>query len=167
MAKSNTAARPFQGERRAASGMSEVNFAVHTVPLPALTFALSLLRTTLNMIDSTYRTLVAWQRAVDLAVSIYAVTKRFPADERLGLTQQLRRAAVSVPSNIAEGRGRGSRRDYRHFLLQARGSVYELETALHIAGRLAYLPDHDAAALREATAATVRPLNGLIKSLTD
>jgi four helix bundle protein len=118
------------------------------------------------MIDSTYETLVAWQRAVELALLIYAVTKRFPADERFGLTQQLRRAAVSVPSNIAEGRGRGSRRDYRHFLFQARGSAYELETALHIADRLGYLRDNDAPALRQATSAAIRPLNGLIKSLS-
>jgi four helix bundle protein len=124
------------------------------------------------MIDSTYstyRTLAAWQRAVELAVSIYAVTKRFPADERFGLTQQLRRAAVSVPSNIAEGRGRGrgTRRDYRHFLLQARGSAYELETAVHIAERLGYLEDDDVGWLREATSGVIRPLNGLIKSLSD
>jgi four helix bundle protein len=121
------------------------------------------------MIDSTYRTLAAWQRAVELAVSIYAVTKRFPADERFGLTQQLRRAAVSVPSNIAEGRGRGrgTRRDYRHFLLQARGSAYELETAVHIAERLGYLEDDDVGLLREATSGVIRPLNGLIKSLSD
>ena len=72
-----------------------------------------------------------------------------------------------MPSNIAEGRGRGTRRDYRHFLLQARGSAYELETAVHIAERRAYLKDNDAAALREATAAVIRPFNGLIKSLTD
>src|SRR5437899_5417247 len=76
-----------------------------------------------KMIESTYRTLVAWQRSVELAIYVYEVTKRFPAYERFCLTQQLRRAAVSVPSNIAEGRARGSRRDYRRFLLQARGSL--------------------------------------------
>ena len=117
------------------------------------------------MIDSTYRTLIAWQRSVDLAVAVYEVTKRFPVHERFGLTQQLRRAAVSVPSNIAEGRGRGSRRDYRHFLFQARGSLFELETELHIAECLHYCDGAAALDLRKLVSATIRPLAGLIKSL--
>jgi len=119
------------------------------------------------MIESTYRTLAAWQRAVDLAITVYEVTKRFPVHERVGLTQQLRRAAVSVPSNIAEGRGRGSRRDYRHFLLQARGSLFELETELHIAECLHYCDGAAALDLRKLVSATIRPLAGLIKSLRD
>ncbi len=119
------------------------------------------------MIESTYRTLVAWQRAVDLAIAVYEVTKRFPLHERFGLTQQLRRAAVSVPSNIAEGRGRGSRRDYRHFLFQARGSLFELETELHIAERLQYCDGAAAVDLRKLVSATIRPLTGLINSLDD
>jgi four helix bundle protein len=119
------------------------------------------------MIDSTYRTLAAWQRAVELAITVYEVTKRFPAHERFGLTQQLRRAAVSVPSNIAEGRGRGTRRDYRHFLLQARGSLFELETELHIAECLHYCEGAAALDIRKLVSATIRPLTGLIKSLHD
>jgi four helix bundle protein len=117
------------------------------------------------MIDSTYRALAAWQRAIDLALSIYAVTKRFPADERFGLTQQLRRAAVSVPSNIAEGRGRGSKRDYRHFLLQARGSLFELETQWHIAEQLQYCDEAAGLQVRNQLSAAIRPLTGLINAL--
>jgi four helix bundle protein len=104
------------------------------------------------MIDSTYRTLAAWQRSVELAIAVYDVTKRFPTDERFGLTQQLRRAAVSVPSNVAEGRGRGTRRDYRRFVLQARGSIFELETELHIAHELGYC---DSASAVETEAACI------------
>jgi len=119
------------------------------------------------MIDSTYRTLAAWQRAVELAIAIYEVTKRFPVHERFGLTQQLRRAAVSVPSNIAEGRGRGTPRDYRHFLFQARGSLFELETELHIAERLDYCDSTTALELRKLVASAIRPLAGLINSLRE
>ena len=80
------------------------------------------------MQESTYRQLIAWQKAVDLCVSLYEFADSFPRAERFALTSQLRRAGVSVPSNIAEGRGRGTPREYRRFLLQARGSLYEIET---------------------------------------
>jgi len=119
------------------------------------------------MIESTDRTLAAWQRGVELAIAIYEVTKRFPVHERFGLSQQLRRAAVSVPSNIAEGRGRGTPGDYRHFLFQARGSLFELETELHIAECLHYCDAAAALDLRKLITATIRPLAGLIKSLRD
>ena len=68
-----------------------------------------------------YRKLIAWQKAKDLALDIYRCTRKFPKDETYGLTSQMRRAAVSVPSNIAEGKGRRSRKDFAHFLYQARG----------------------------------------------
>jgi len=117
------------------------------------------------MIQSTYRTLVAWQRAIELAVDVYTLSTQFPPDERFALTQQLRRAAVSVPLNIAEGRGRGTRRDYRRFLLQARGSLYEIETIGELAGRLGYLSEPNAAELQRKAVEVIRPLNGLIRSL--
>ena len=119
------------------------------------------------MNGSTYRTLVAWQRAIDLLVCIYDICRQFPQDERFGLTQQLRRAAVSVPANIAEGRGRGSRADYRRFLHQARGSLFEVETHIIIAERLNYIGATVAAELGEQIASVVRPLNGLIGALDE
>lgn len=83
-----------------------------------------------------YRDLEVWQLAMDLAESVYAITKQYPRDERFGLMSQSRRAAVSIPSNIAEGYGRTHRGDYLKFLSNARGSLCELETQLILAGRL-------------------------------
>jgi four helix bundle protein len=90
-----------------------------------------------NLVKS-YRELVVWQRAVELSVALYKLTKAFPREETYGLSSQLRRAGVSVASNIAEGYGRGSRPDYRKFLCIARGSVLEVQTQLVIARRLGY-----------------------------
>jgi len=75
----------------------------------------------------TFRDLIAWQQGKALAREVYEITRLFPDEERFGLLIQLRRTAVSVPSNIAEGRGRGSKKDFAHFLMQARGSLYEVE----------------------------------------
>jgi four helix bundle protein len=83
-----------------------------------------------------YRDLRVWQEAVELSVVIYALTRSFPKDELYGLTSQLRRAAVSIPSNIAEGYGRASRQDFRRIAAVARGSVLEVQTQLTIAARL-------------------------------
>nr|WP_263405594.1 four helix bundle protein [Wenzhouxiangella sp. AB-CW3] len=86
---------------------------------------------------------MAWKVAVDLVESIYRLTMRFPEQERFGLTAQIRRAAVSVPSNIAEGAGRIGDREFVRFLGIARGSLSELETQLHIAKRLGYIDDYE------------------------
>jgi len=99
--------------------------------------------------SSSYRDLKVWQKAMDLVVRIYELTRSFPQNEVYGLTSQLRRAAVSVPSNIAEGKGR-SDKDFSRFLLQARGSVWELETQVEIANRLRYLQAADAQELLAA-----------------
>jgi four helix bundle protein len=80
--------------------------------------------------------LAVWQRAMDLTVSIYKLTRGFPKDELYGLISQLRRAAVSVASNIAEGRGRLNEREFRHFLGIALGSIFEVKTQLVVARRL-------------------------------
>ena len=77
-----------------------------------------------------------WQKAIELVVATYKLTKQFPREEVYGLTSQMRRAAVSIPSNIAEGRTRGSRKDFCHFLLIAYASGAELETQIEIAKRL-------------------------------
>jgi len=94
-----------------------------------------------------YRELTIWRRAVELCVAIYGITQVFPRDEIYGLTNQLRRASVSIPSNIAEGYGRLSSEQYRHFLGIARGSNFELQTQLEIARQLGFgsQPDIDKA----------------------
>ena len=85
--------------------------------------------------------LVVWQRAMELVKQVYVLSKKFPADERYALTDQLRRAVVSIPSNIAEGSGRSSNAAYAHFLSIARGSLYETMTQLRIAVDLGYIPE--------------------------
>jgi four helix bundle protein len=79
-----------------------------------------------------------WKESFALSVAIYKLTRDFPTEELYGLTSQIRRAAVSIPSNIAEGYGRGTRRDYRNFIAIARGSTLELQTQLAIAGELVF-----------------------------
>jgi four helix bundle protein len=86
-----------------------------------------------------HRDLQIWTRSVELAVAIYGITTRFPSNEQYGLTSQMRRAAVSVPSNIAEGFYRSTTRDFIHFLSVAKGSLMELETQLVISGKLRFL----------------------------
>ncbi len=85
-----------------------------------------------------YQQLIVWQKAMQLVNLIYQLTHVFPNEEKFGLTSQLRRAAVSIPSNIAEGSGRGSDKDFCRFLFLARGSLTELETQLLIAHQLGY-----------------------------
>ena len=85
-----------------------------------------------------YKDLTVWQKSMDLVVSIYTLTEQFPKSEIYGLTSQMRRCAVSIPSNIAEGRRRGSRKDYRQFLLIAYASGAELETQVEITKRLLF-----------------------------
>ncbi len=109
-----------------------------------------------------YEDLIAWQRAYELILSVYACTRIFPDEERFGLCQQMRRAAVSIASNIAEGYGRGSRADYARFLEMARGSAYELQTHARIARDLGYV---DADTMPQLVAEVERLLNGLIRSV--
>lgn len=87
----------------------------------------------------TYRDLIVWQKSMDLVVLIYEQTKQFPKEEAYNLTSQIKRSAVSVPSNIAEGYGRNSSGDYIRFLQIASGSLYELQTQLEISLRLGYI----------------------------
>jgi four helix bundle protein len=112
-----------------------------------------------------YRDLIAWQRAMELVIAVYNATATLPRTELFGLTSQMRRAAVSVPSNIAEGQGRHSRRDYCRFLYHARGSLLEVETQVILAARLDYLSRESATDLFKAARRTGRPLNGLIRHL--
>jgi four helix bundle protein len=113
-----------------------------------------------------YKDLVAWQKAMDLVTATYRATAGFPKDELFGLTSQLRRAAVSIPSNIAEGQGRLSEKEFRYFLGQARGSLMEVETQLQIAENLGYLQKEQTAAVLQSCAEVGRILNGLLASVS-
>ena len=85
-----------------------------------------------------YKDLTVWQRAIELSLAIYRLTAKFPKEERYGLASQLQHAGVSVPSNIAEGYGRGTRKEYKQFLAFARGSTLEVQTQLIIANEPSY-----------------------------
>jgi len=113
----------------------------------------------------TFREIVAWQRAKALAVLVYRATKSMPADERFGLTMQMRRAAVSVAANIVEGFGRGTNPEFAKFCRIARGSLFELMSHTEIATDLEYLPPNDE--LRELMHETDRVLQGLLRYLEE
>ncbi len=113
---------------------------------------------------NSYRDLIAWQKAMLLVEHIYRVTGGFPSEERFGLVSQIRRAAVSVPSNIAEGHTRTTT-DYLRFLQIARGSLNELETQSEIARRLNFLTDLEAQRVSLEVTEIGRILNGLIRAL--
>lgn len=112
-----------------------------------------------------YSDLVAWQRAMDLVEDIYKISEKFPKSEIYGLTSQLRRAAVSVPSNIAEGYGRSGRREFAHALPIALGSLAEVETQILIAERLGYLAADSRETLMESSTQTGRIVVGLMNSM--
>jgi four helix bundle protein len=111
----------------------------------------------------TFRDLIAWQRAMQLAKEVYKATSLIPDSERFGLTSQMRRAAVSIPSNIAEGHGRQSLQDYIRFLKTARGSLMELQTQMLLAQDLGFI--RSAGELTDLLSETDRVLQGLIRSL--
>ncbi len=91
-----------------------------------------------TMIMKSYKDLIVWQKAMELVTAVYSLTEKFPQSEIFGLTAQMKRSAVSIPSNIAEGSRRGTKADFRHFLLIAYGSGAELETQVEIAKRLPF-----------------------------
>ncbi len=106
-----------------------------------------------------------WNKAVDFVVDVYKFTESFPKEERFGLVSQLRRAAVSVPANIAEGAGRNSAKEFAHFLSNAQGSASEVETELLIAHRLGYLDERSYLGLRTCLDNIGRMLTGLSQHL--
>lgn len=112
-----------------------------------------------------YRDLLVWQKALDLTVLIYRLSEKFPKSEIYGLTSQVRRPSVSVPSNIAEGYGRGSRKEYLQFLSVAQGSLKELETQVILAERLHYVNDEEANGLLSVSETVGKMLGGLMRSL--
>ncbi len=110
-----------------------------------------------------YRDLIAWQKAMELVTDIYRVTRTFPKEETYGLTSQLRRAAVSVPSNLAEGHGRNSTKEFHQFIGQSRGSLLEVETQIEIAINLGYLSKEAGQALMGKANEVGKITNGLLE----
>ena len=112
-----------------------------------------------------FHDLVAWQQAMELVTEIYKASQKFPKEEMFGLTSQIRRAAVSIPSNIAEGRGKSSRGEFQQFLCHARGSLAEVETQLIIAINLGYLDKPEVTQIMELIARTGKLLHGLLSAI--
>ena len=113
-----------------------------------------------------YRKIRAWKLADDLALRVYDITDSFPKRELFGLTQQMRRAAVSIPANIAEGCVRKSKKDYFHFLNIAQGSLAELEYYVYFSFRLGYMNEEDYQSLSQMCVETARTLSGLAKAVS-
>lgn len=114
----------------------------------------------------TYRELLVWQKAKTLAVAVYRATESFPRQETFGLTAQMRSAAVSIPSNIAEGQGRGSKPDFAKFLCMARGSLLALETQIEIATELKYGKSAELQMLADDCYEVLGLLNRLLNALS-
>ena len=114
-----------------------------------------------------YRDLKVWKLGVEISLEVYRLTKDFPKDELYGLTSQIRRAAVSVPSNIAEGHARKSQKDFARFLNIAKGSLAELETQLIIASELGYLQQPQFDSLLKLADQESRMISGLLSSLKE
>jgi four helix bundle protein len=113
----------------------------------------------------TYRNLDAWKVAMDLVEMTYETTSKFPAKEQFGLTSQMNRSAVSIPSNIAEGHGRKGTKEFLHHLSMARGSLCELETQIILSVRLKFQAKADAEKIWQQAQEVGKLLNGLIRSL--
>ena len=113
----------------------------------------------------TYKDLIVWQRSMELVVAVYELTEKFPKTEIYGIISQMRRAAVSIPSNIAEGRRRGSKKDFRQFLIIAYGSGAELETQIEIAKRLSFGEKLDYSKADLLLVEVMKMLNKMLSSL--
>jgi four helix bundle protein len=129
-------------------------------PLPAKKRLKDILMSAKN-----YRDLIVWQKSMALVVAVYEITKRFPKEETYGLTSQIRRAAVSIPSNIAEGEGRESKKEFSHFLLIAYGSLREVETQVFISEKLKYIDESACNTIIEQCNEIGKLINGLKRSL--
>ncbi len=118
------------------------------------------------MVNDGFRSLIVWQKSLDLVERIYRIVKQFPANERFGLMSQLCRAVTSVPTNIAEGYGRHSKREFRQFLTIALGSLTEVEALLEISRRLAYLDNDELTQILKLVNEVARLLYGLRRSVS-
>lgn len=117
--------------------------------------------------SASFKDLRVWQEAMKFVTEVYVATAQFPRHELYGLSSQLRRAAVSIPSNIAEGKGHRSDREFGNYLLRARGSLLEVQTQLMIAKELQYLNGGDTQRILASSDTVGRSLNGLINSLRE
>ena len=114
---------------------------------------------------NSYKDLIVWEKSMKLVKSVYEITANFPKEEIYGLSSQMKRSAVSIPSNIAEGKRRGTRKDYRQFLIIAYGSGAELETQIEIAKMLALGKNANYDTIDKALEEVMKMLNKLISSL--
>ena len=112
-----------------------------------------------------YRDLIVWQKSMDMVTLIYKLVLELPENEKYGLTSQIKRSAISIPSNIAEGYGRNYRKDYPRFLQIARGSLFENQTQLEIAVNLDFIKVEDLEEIKELSIEVEKMLNSLIKKL--
>jgi four helix bundle protein len=115
----------------------------------------------------THKDLIVWQKSVTFVTEIYKITSSFPDDEKFGITSQLRRAAVSIPTNISEGAARHSRKEYVQFLYISLGSVSEIDTLLLIVGNLKYSDAEELSKLQRQAEEIKKMLTSLIKSLNN
>lgn len=116
-----------------------------------------------NTRANSYKDLIVWQRAIELVIVVYELTDQFPKEEIFGLTSQMRRSAVSIPSNIAEGRYRGTKNDYLHFLRVSYGSGAELETQIAIAKKLPKTESFNYSKVDSLSEETMKMLNAMIR----
>jgi four helix bundle protein len=116
---------------------------------------------------NSYRDLIVWQKAMVLVTLVYKLSKKFPEDEKFGLTSQIKRSSVSIPSNIAEGYGRKYSKDYSRFLQMARGSLYECQTQFEIALNLDFVNSEDLKAISQISLEVEKMLNSLINKISD
>ena len=114
--------------------------------------------------SSDYQDLKVWQKAIDLTTEIYQLVKQLPQDEHYALSDQMRRAVISVPSNIAEGRGRGTNKEFVRYLLMSRGSLWELSTQLVICEKLHFLNDIQTSKARKMIIEISKMINALANS---
>ncbi|HBU06695.1 MAG TPA: hypothetical protein DEB09_01280 [Candidatus Magasanikbacteria bacterium] len=112
-----------------------------------------------------YKDLIVWQKSMDLVVMIYQATENFPKSELYGLVSQIRRSSISIPSNIAEGKMRGTRKDYCHFVRMAFGSGAELETQLEISRRLKFVNENEFLEIKNLLEEIMKMLNVMIRKL--
>jgi four helix bundle protein len=116
---------------------------------------------------NSYRDLIVWQKSMSLVTLIYKLILVFPDDEKFGLISQIKRSAISIPSNIAEGYGRNYKKDYSRFLQIARGSLFENQTQLEIAVNLSFIQANDLDEIKELSIEVEKMLNSLIKKLEE
>ncbi|UOK41542.1 MULTISPECIES: four helix bundle protein [Flavobacterium] len=114
---------------------------------------------------NSYRDLIVWKKSMLLVTSIYKLASKFPDDEKFGLISQIKRSAVSIPSNIAEGYGRNYRKDYSRFLQISKGSLFENQTQLEIAANLSFLNEEELKEIKELSIEVEKMLNSLIKKM--